>query len=165
MRADLATMRTVRLKERFWSKVALPDANGCMEWLAAKDNNGYGRFAVYDTTTRLAHHVAIFLMEGRDPRGSVVMHTCDNPPCVAPGHLRVGTYRDNCLDKMRKGRYRRGPKKLTDEQVLAIREAIRNNVNYKVIAAEHGISSLSTITNIKHGRRLTEAERLESRNW
>lgn len=99
------------LRERFMSKV---DVTGdCWEWTAAKYRNGYGRLRVgslANGTRRmaLAHRVSFEMFNGPIPGEAVVMHVCDNPGCVNPGHLRAGTQKDNIRDCVAKGRHRPG---------------------------------------------------------
>ena len=87
--------------ERFWGKVHI--TNGCWEWAKARDHGGYGRF--YTGTVNVgAHRMAWVLAVGPIPNGLCVLHRCDNPPCVNPDHLFLGTIRDNVHDAMKKGR-------------------------------------------------------------
>lgn len=104
-------------EERFWLKV---DRSGdCWEWLAGKTKDGYGRFW-FDGKMRRATHFAI-RTEGSDvPSGLLVLHHCDNPGCVNPDHLWLGTHIDNNRDREKKGRgqkqsseYYRGLQKLS----------------------------------------------------
>lgn len=85
---------------RFWMKVRrLP--SGCWEWQGAVSNpapKNYGSFRL-DGRARKAHQVAYELMHGAIPDGAVVRHLCDNPPCVNPAHLAVGTEADNHWDR------------------------------------------------------------------
>lgn len=101
------------LKERFWSRVLLPNADGCMEWTGAVMSSGYGSMWIGDKK-ELAHRVAMFLITGEwPPSGLYVCHRCDNPLCVRPDHLFIGTPLDNNIDKIRKGRYRNGTSDVT----------------------------------------------------
>jgi hypothetical protein len=108
----------------FWSRVE-PARGGCWEWQGARNEHGYG---LHDGHGR-AHRFAFDLVFGSIPPGLVVMHTCDNPPCVNPDHLVLGTKADNTRDMRRKGRARGGASpgetnpsaKLTAEQVAEIR--------------------------------------------
>jgi len=88
--------------DRFWSKVqCLPGP--CWLWTGTRQHNGYGRILV-DGRMRQAHRVSYELTFGPVPAGLQVCHKCDNPPCVNPDHLFVGTQSDNLFDQGRKGR-------------------------------------------------------------
>jgi hypothetical protein len=121
------------LVDRFWKKVA-KYPNGCWEWTSNKNNKGYGMFKISAAVgNHLAHRVAFELANGRFPDGLCVLHRCDNPLCVNPEHLFLGTMKDNVQDMDAKGRrVSNGPKvrgelncnaKLTDAAVIAIRTA------------------------------------------
>jgi len=89
-------------KARFWSKVDKKCVNECWEWIGCKAQ-GYGRIKVYGKL-RQASHVSWILARGPIPQGKSILHRCDNPPCVNPKHLFVGTQKDNVKDMIRKGR-------------------------------------------------------------
>ena len=92
------------MEERFWEKV---DRSGdCWVWTAAKkpEPRPYGFFAV-DGRNKLAHRHAYEMAYGPIPDGLCVLHRCDNPPCVRPAHLFLGTNRDNTQDMLAKGRF------------------------------------------------------------
>lgn len=99
MRADLLT--------RFWNKV-LRMESGCWEWQAQRDADGYGRFMGLGKKMGLAHRFAFSTFVAPIPPSLCVLHDCDNPPCVRPDHLKLGTHADNVRDKIAKGRSR-GP--------------------------------------------------------
>lgn len=86
---------TPRLRKRFWDKVELSMGDGCWEWQAAT-RRGYGILSI-GTTSINAHRLSYIIDEGTEP-GDFVLHTCDNPPCVNPGHLYEGDPRDNARD-------------------------------------------------------------------
>lgn len=83
-------------ESRFWAKVSLPDENGCMAWLAARDARDYGVFRLAGKTVK-AHRVARALTEGPFPDGMVTDHLCRHAWCVAPAHLEPVTSQVNTL--------------------------------------------------------------------
>src|ERR1700744_692885 len=119
-------MRT--LQQRFFSYVApAVTSNGCWEWVGAKDLKGYGTLMIRDPHKRLAkaHRLSWELHEGAIPAKMCVLHKCDNPSCVNPRHLFIGTQRDNQRDKVEKNRQAKGIVHgrvvLTEDQVREIR--------------------------------------------
>ncbi len=112
------------LAKRFWEKVdksAGPD--GCWLWTAYCSPRGYGTFRRAGKN-RLAHRVAWELIHGHILKGLLVCHHCDNPPCVNPAHLFLGTNTDNTQDSIRKGRKAIGEansNRFTEEDILNIR--------------------------------------------
>lgn len=107
------------------SKIA-KSPNGCWEWTGYRNENGYGR--TYKNTRRIyAHRLSYELFCGPITDADTVCHRCDNPICVNPDHLFVGTRGDNNRDSVAKGRNARGERnnsaKLTEDQVRAIRTA------------------------------------------
>ena len=137
-------------EERFWTKVAKVDGDGCWEWLGSRVGSGkpearYGQFASGDTQLK-AHRVAWELTNGPIPEGMLACHRCDNPGCVRPSHLFLGTPKDNSVDMVEKGRGWKHdgalcPRaKLTPEQVAEIRSKyVHGQYGYKRLGAEYGM--------------------------
>ena len=134
------------LEERFWEKVDVRGGNECWEWRGARMPWGYGRLRVGNKKCDYAHRVSYRLAFGGIPLGMFVCHRCDNPPCVNPQHLFVGTNLENRRDSVVKRRNRspfplRGEAnhaaKLTVAQVLEIRAAPGRPAD---IAARYGIN-------------------------
>lgn len=138
-------METTPYEARFWSKVHR-QPNGCWEWTASRLPRGYGRFSLGGKQVG-AHRVSWELHHGAIPSGLAVLHRCDNPPCVRPDHLFLGTLVDNIRDMIRKGRDRKargignGRAKLTDEEVAAIRSEVSGGRSQVSVARAFGVSS------------------------
>lgn len=125
----------------------------CWPWESGRLASGYGRF-YYRGRTHLAHRFIYERSCGPIPRGMFVCHHCDNPPCVNPAHLFVGTPADNTADMISKGRYRQGSREnvvrgedvarsvLTERDVRAMR-AVRaeRGSPYHVIAQQFGVAT------------------------
>lgn len=92
-----------------WFKsVSIRNEHGCLEWSRYKIADGYGRLTFMNKQV-LAHRLSLLLNGGMAPHEFcnpeiVVFHTCDNPSCVEPSHLRKGTQQDNIRDRSEKGR-------------------------------------------------------------
>lgn len=127
------------IERRFWRKAAVRAANECWPW-EATCRNGYGQFFI-DKRGFVASRVAWGIANRTDPGQLLVCHRCDNPPCVNPAHLFLGTASENQQDMLRKGRGAGGmaPKriKITAEQAAEIRNDPRI---LREIAADYGLS-------------------------
>lgn len=126
---------------RFFSKVHKPsDEAGCWLWLGCKTTKGYGQLYKSGRMIR-AHAFSYELHYGKVGNGMMVLHSCDNPSCVNPGHLFVGDQQSNMDDMVRKGRSPVGEKnvkaKLTAGQVIQIRNDTRSASK---VASEFGVS-------------------------
>lgn len=135
---------TMPLKDRFWKLVSGKDTDGCWEWDGAKDKKGYGRFMIWPRT-RLAHHVSFELAFGLSPSLPLcVLHRCDNPSCVRPAHLFLGTKSDNNADMHEKDRHAKGTDQphavLTDALVRELRERSGQGYTYRAIAEMYGFN-------------------------
>jgi len=145
-----------RLEHRFWTKCDVGEG-GCWNWSAARDRKGYGKVGLQHKTIG-AHRVAWIIANGDIPSGLQVCHHCDNPACINPAHLFVGTGRDNSQDMVKKGRARppclsgamNGRAKLTAEDVARIRARGASGGSYRAIAQEFSVSK-SLVAQILRG--------------
>jgi len=93
------------IDDRFWAKVSIPEEKTeCWLWTGFKDKNGYGRISNRDTKMSLSHRYSYELKFGNIPDGFMVRHVCNNPMCVNPDHLKIGTSKDNSQDCNLSGR-------------------------------------------------------------
>jgi HNH endonuclease len=111
----------------------------CIEWTGTRFQSGYGRVG-----GRRAHRVAYERAHGPVPDGMLVLHTCDNPPCVNPDHLYAGTHADNMRDRMVRSRGACGERvntaKLRAEQVYEIRARAGAGEPHTLLASDYGVS-------------------------
>lgn len=142
--------------KRFWRHVDKTDE--CWVWTASKRNKGYGAFVWADADGRVvqgrAHRFAWLVSRGNIPTGMCVLHTCDNPACVRPTHLFIGTRADNNADMLNKGRHARAPyrpgkhkrgvdhpmSKLTPQLVKQLRADRSRGLSFVAIASRHGVA-------------------------
>ena len=153
------------IAERFEEKYIVDEETGCWLWQASKFHNGYGKFWK-DGKVCYAHRFSWEFYNGPIPKNICVCHKCDNPCCINPRCLFIGTHQDNMDDKKAKGRQsdqngeKNGSSKLKEKEVLAIREILRRFPGNKglslgiqaFLARWFGVSD-SHISNIHKGLR------------
>lgn len=128
-----------------WAK-HIRRGEGCWEWTAYRDPNGYGRMGGSEPrTVILAHRASWEIHFGPIPDNLDVLHTCDNPPCSRPDHLFLGTALDNMRDASTKNRTTKGERanaaKLTAGQVLAIRARYAaGGISHQALADAYGVA-------------------------
>ena len=140
-------LTTEGYRKKFWERVIVVDADRCWEWMGYKNPKGYGQFGFFGKRT-MAPRVCWMLTNGKIPDGLHVLHKCDNPSCVNPSHLWLGSIADNNNDSLKKGRRtiphlygeNHGSAKLTNQDVLMIRELRGKGIEAKCLSLLYGVS-------------------------
>lgn len=147
-----------KLVERFHQKY-IKDEGGCWLWTASCAGKGYGQIKVSGERINMyAHRLSYWIHKGEDPGRKQVCHTCDNPKCVNPDHLFIGTSQENHDDMVKKDRHTRGERsataKLSEKEVLQLKDCLSLDMTQKQIAAAFQISQVQ-VSRIKTGQQWT----------
>lgn len=141
---------------RFWNKIHIPypnDPDACWEWTAYRDKDGCGKFSLMVNGKhkgKRAPRLMWILEHDQDiPEGLQVQHTCDDEGCTNPKHLKLGTHKDNAMDRKARGRFdtaRRGEAhpnaKLTSTKVIKIcKDYFHRNKSIRSIALKNKVST------------------------
>jgi len=129
------------VRERLYEKVN--ESGECWVFEGASNAAGYGYIGC-NGKNEYVHRVSFELENGPIPDGKIIMHTCDNPSCVRPSHLKLGTQKENRLDAVRKGRTAKGVRvntaKLTPDDVLEIRKRSAQGESFRALGREYGVT-------------------------
>jgi hypothetical protein len=127
--------------------------SGCWNWRKATTSRGYGTFT-YRSKKERANRVSYLVFKGFIPEGIFVCHTCDNPSCVNPDHLYLGTHQQNVDDKLKRNRQPRGEKinlaKLKEKDIIKIRSSYENKEKTQQSLADEYNVSQTAISRIIH---------------
>lgn len=153
------------LEVRFFEKIKKTET--CWIWFGTKDPKGYGRIGSGGRKGKdmFAHRISYMIHVGEIPQGILVCHKCDNPACVNPDHLFLGTQTDNMRDCVKKGRLNPFKPKgdlnphaqLTWKEVLEIRASKNRGWGYRVPLAKKYNVSRDIITNVITGKTWIES--------
>lgn len=137
---------------RFWEKVEKSGEDECWEWIGGYSSDGYGGFTV-DGKSYGAHRYSYMITFGKIPEGLWVLHDCDNPRCVNPNHLKLGTPKDNSEDIVIRGRHRWvAPRAVSIENAKRIKELWNGGKYWQRELAEMFGTSQNVINAIICGR-------------
>ena len=140
------------LKFTLFNRTRLAE-NGCWEWVGYFGTGGYGMMGKDGKNVRV-HRVSYEAYKGIIPKGMVVRHSCDNPACINPDHLTLGTQKDNVADRTARGRGHKlkgtaiGTAKLTEAQALEIKSS---TLSLTELSEKYGVDK-SNIWSIRSGK-------------
>lgn len=150
---------------RLLARVTLEPNTGCWLWLGHVNAAGYGGFESRIVNETLAHRASYALLVGPIPQGLALLHSCDQPSCVNPAHLRPGPQAENMAEMVARGRQCNGERnpqaKMTAEQARALVREYASGESITVLETRHGLSR-ANVYRIIGGERwgaATEAER------
>jgi hypothetical protein len=144
--------KRIPVEQRFWQYVNKTDS--CWLWTGATRDFGYGVINMGGAhgKAECSHRLSWIIHNGDIPSGMCICHKCDNPLCVNPNHLFLGTRSDNNKDMQSKGRYdkikrpkgeKHGRSKLTNEQVFSLRQDRKSGMVYRELSQKYNISIAS----------------------
>jgi hypothetical protein len=142
-------MHDEKVLAAFLRNVTPEPTSGCWLWVGPVNKKGYGYSSLPGHKHASMHRMSWALYRGPITPGAMVLHRCDNPPCVNPEHLFLGTNSDNSIDAVNKGRYSRS--KISRSQAAEIKSALSMGARTVEMARRYGISPQS-ISNIRAGR-------------
>lgn len=144
------------LKERLLSFCVIDEKTKCWNWSGSKNRKGYGALSIKNKHS-IAHRESYKVFKGKIPNGMHVCHSCDNPSCINPDHLWLGTNKDNNNDKMEKGRFKpnygnnNGNSKLTKNDVIEIKQKINQGYDLVEISKQYNVTP-ENIYSIKNNK-------------
>ena len=150
---DIINPKSLDVSEVFDSHLGAPNSSGCIEWQGTRNRQGYGKIQRNRKAIH-AHRYAYERAHGPIPEGLVVRHKCDNPPCVNPDHLEVGTHKDNSDDCTARRRRPLGEDasaaKISNKDALEIFD-LKGIEPQRVTAERYGVSR-EAVSRIHTGR-------------
>lgn len=150
----------ITLTEKHWNKIEITGPDSCWEWTGSQAPGGYGQVRVKNKLYRVTR-IMLAWVDGIEipDRNVFILHSCDNPPCVNPLHLRWGTHKENVKDALGRKRYKNNFKagekhraaKLKAADVLRIRELYAGGASIRELENEYGVTfqSIWNIVNRK----------------
>lgn len=133
-------------KDNFESKIELIPFHECWEWVASKTGMGYGNFW-FNKKSVAAHRLSYELYVGDIPVNGVVCHSCDNPGCVNPRHLFVGTQKDNIRDCLNKKRLYIAVGESNKSSKLKNKDIVE--IRYKYLSNKYSMQELGDLYEVK----------------